>query len=149
MNLSFHEKSLWLMLAALLLSFGWYFGIVLPEHLGLVQSAERPRSLTIHPTQVTLFGLAVAMAVGVSVVGHVCIALVDRRTDTDERDQLIALRGARLGSVVLACSVFLALVTAVLTRGNFAFAHVLLLGWVLAQVVEIVSQLWLYRHGLQ
>jgi hypothetical protein len=30
--------------------------------------------------------------------------------------------------------------------GNFAFTHVLLGAWVLAQLVETGSQLWLYRR---
>ena len=47
----------------------------------------------------------------------------------------------------LACGVFLALCTALVTEGNALMAHVLLGFWVLAQSVEIVSQLVLYRRG--
>lgn len=148
MNLSFHEKSLWIMLAAVLLAFGWYFGLVLPEHLGLVRSAERPPSLYLYPGHMALFGVAIVVLVLISVVGHIVIALVDRRTDTDERDRLISLLGARNGGMVLACAVFLALVTAVLARGNFAFTHVLLLGWVAAELTNIGTQLWLHRRGV-
>lgn len=48
----------------------------------------------------------------------------------------------------MACGVFLALCTALVTEGNAVMAHVLLGGWVLAQGVEIVSQLVLYRRGV-
>jgi hypothetical protein len=33
------------------------------------------------------------------------------------------------------------------TRGNFVFMHVLLGSWVVAQIVEIVSELALHRRG--
>jgi hypothetical protein len=75
------------------------------------------------------------------------IAIVDRRSETDERDRLIGLKGARNGSVVLATGVFCSLCLAVLTTGNFVFTHVLLAFWVAAQLVEYGSQLILYRRG--
>jgi len=49
---------------------------------------------------------------------------------------------------VLATGVFLALCTALLTNGNFLFMHVLLAFWVLAQLAEIGSRLFLYRRGV-
>lgn len=61
---------------------------------------------------------------------------------------MIALKGTRNGSFVLATGVFVALCAAVFTNGNFVFTHVLLGFWVLAQLVEIASQLHLYRRGV-
>lgn len=81
------------------------------------------------------------------IVGYGVIALVDRRTATDERDRWIGLKGARNASSVLAVGVFLALCAALTTKGNFVFTHVLLGFWLLAQLVEIGSQLYLYRRG--
>jgi hypothetical protein len=49
---------------------------------------------------------------------------------------------------VLATGVFLALCAAMVTQGNFVFTHLLLGFWVLAQLVEIGSQLYLYRRGI-
>ena len=136
MDMSFHEKSLWLTLVALLVAFGWYFVQVLPAP-----------SADLLPSQVGTFILAVALLVVTEVAGHVVIAVVDRRPEGDERDRLIALHGTRNGAYVLAAGVFLSLCTAVLTEGNFAFAHVLLGSWVLAQLVETGSQLALHRSG--
>ena len=47
---------------------------------------------------------------------------------------------------MLATGVFFALCAALLTQGNFVFTHVLLAFWVLAQLMQIGSQLFLYRR---
>jgi hypothetical protein len=137
MNLSFQEKSLWLMFLSLVATFGFYYTTALPT-----QSAD------VLPHQVVVFVLAVVMLVIVQTVGHIVIAIVDRRSETDERDHLIALKGTRNGNYVLATGVFLALCAAMVTQGNFVFTHLLLGFWVLAQLVEIGSQLYLYRRGI-
>lgn len=134
--MSFHEKSLWLTFVGLLVAFGWYFGRVLPTP-----------GVDVMPPHVGTFVLAVVLLVITQVAGHVVIAIVDRRPETDERDRLIQLQGIRNGAYVLAAGVFFSLCTAVLTEGNFRFAHVLLGSWVLAQLVETGSQLALHRRG--
>jgi heme/copper-type cytochrome/quinol oxidase subunit 2 len=136
MDLSFREKSLWLMLVALVASFGFYFATVLP-----------PSAADVLPHQVILFVIAVVMLVIMQIVGHIFIAIVDRRAETDERDRLIELKGTRNASYVLASGVFVALCAAMVTDGNFVFTHLLLASWVLAQVVEIGSQLFLHQRG--
>ncbi|MDZ4805966.1 MAG: hypothetical protein SGI90_13985 [Candidatus Eisenbacteria bacterium] len=136
MNLSFQEKSLWLRFVSLVAVFGFYFVTALPAH-----------ARDVMPQQVVLFMLVVVMLVITQVVGHIVIAIADRHTETDERDRLIELKGTRNAAYVLATGVFLALGTALLTDGNFAFTHVLLGFWVLAHLVEIGSQLFLYRRG--
>jgi hypothetical protein len=135
-NLSFQEKSLWLMFVSLVGVFGFYFVTALPAS-----------AANVLPHQVVLFVLAVVMLVIIQIAGHIVIAIVDRRSEMDERDRLIALKGTRNGDFVLATGVFLALCAAVLTNGNFVFTHLLLGFWVLAQLVEIGSQLYLYRRG--
>ena len=94
-----------------------------------------------------MFALAVAALVVLQIVGHILIALVDRRAEADERDREISLKGVRNSSYVLSAGVFLALAAAVAIEGNFVFTHVLLGGWVLAQLVEIVSRLVSYHRG--
>ena len=136
MNLSFHEKSLWLMFVSLVGCFGFYFATVLPA-----------KGVDVMPYQMASFVLAVVVLAVMQVIGHIVIAIVDRRTETDERDRLIELKGQRNAAYVLATGVFLALCVALLTKGNFVFAHVLLGFWVLAQLVEIGSQLVMLRRG--
>lgn len=136
MGISFQEKSLWLLFASLVGGFGFYFALVLPTI-----------SVDLMPHHVVFFVLAIVVLVITQVVGHILIASFDRNTKTDERDRLIELRGIRNGAYVLASGVFLTLCTALVTNGNFIFTHVLLGFWVLAQLVEISSQLVLYRRG--
>ena len=57
------------------------------------------------------------------------------------------MKGTRNAAYVLASGTFFALCAALLTKGNFVFTHVLLGFWVLAQLVEIGSQLVLHRRG--
>jgi hypothetical protein len=136
MDLSFQEKSLWLLFLSLIAVFGSYFATVLPTD-----------AVNVMPQQIALFVGTVVLLVILQIVGHIVIAIVDRRTDTDERDRLIGLKGTRNASYVLATGVFFALCTALVTQGNFLFTHLLLAFWVLAQLVEIGSQLVLYRRG--
>ena len=136
MDLSFREKSLWLMFVTLIVAFGFYFLTVLP-----------PGAANVRPPEVILFVVALVFLVLMQIVGHVVIAIMDRRTDEDERDRLIELKGTRNASYVLATGVFFALCAALLSDGNFVFTHLLLAFWVLAQLVEIGSQLVLHRRG--
>ena len=136
MDLSFREKSLWLMFVTLAACFGFYFVTVLPAG-----------AADVLPQQVILFIVAIVLLVIVQVVGHILIAIVDRRDETDERDRLIELKGTRNAAYVLATGVFLSLCAAMVTDGNFVFTHLLLGSWVLAQLVEIGSQLFLYKRG--
>lgn len=136
MNLTFKEKSLWLTAATLLIGLGFYFVLALGTHRS---------GINVMPQHVVFFALAVVLLVLTQIIGHVLIALTDRDAATDERDRAIALRATRNGAYVLACGVFFALVTAVVTEGNFLFVHVLLGFWLVAQLAEIGSQLYLYR----
>ncbi len=136
MNLSFQEKSLWFMFVSLIGAFGFYFVTVLPTD-----------TRDVMPQQVVVFVLAVVLLVILQIVGHIVIAIMDQRMATDERDRLIGLKSTRNAGYVLTTGVFLALCAALLTQGNFVFMHVLLGFWVLAQLVEIGSQLYLYRRG--
>jgi hypothetical protein len=48
---------------------------------------------------------------------------------------------------VLAAGVFCSLSAALVTTGSFVFMHLLLGFWVVAQMVETGTQLFLYRRG--
>jgi len=141
MSMSFHEKSLWVSLVALVLAFGGYFYSVYVTMPTTMAAKDVPAE------QAGLFIAATVVLVVLLVAGQVVIALLDRRIDSDERDRSIELKGARYGSYVLAAGAFLALCTAPITQGNAVMAHVLLGAWVLAQAVEIISQLVIYRRG--
>jgi hypothetical protein len=135
MNRTFREKSLWLVLVGLAVVYGSYFIWVLPSS-----------GPSVRPEQVAGFVAAVVVLVIVQVVGHTVLAILDRRTDPDERDREITLRGARNGSLVLATGVFAALCVSLVAQGNFLFTHILLAFWVMAELVDAGSQLVLYRR---
>lgn len=133
--MTFREKSLWLVGGSLAVVFGLYYAWVLP--------AAGP---DVGPEQVFAFAAVVVLLVVLQVVGHAVLAAADRRTESDERDREITLRGARNGSLVLGVGVFASLCVALVSEGDFLFTHVLLGFWVLAELVEIGSQLLLYRR---
>ena len=140
MNLSFHEKSLRLTFATVAAAFALYFALVLPH---------ASWSGIVGPGEVALFVAVVLALVVLQVAGFVMIAIADRRTRTDERDRLVALKGSRNGGFVLACGVFVALCLAVAyPASNFAFTHVLLAFWVAAQLVDTGTQIVLQRTGV-
>lgn len=141
MTMTFQEKSLWLTLVALVVAFGGVFRSVWSTLL------PAPVARDLLPQETGLFLSATLLMVMIVVVGHVVIAIVDRRTETDERGRWIELRGQRIGSFVLAVGVFMTLCAALVTEGNAVMAHLLLGSWVLAQAVETVAQLVLYRRG--
>ena len=141
MSMTFREKSLWITLAGLGLTFGGYF---YSAHL---TSLHLPVEKDLAPHHAGLFIGATAVLVLILVAGHIVIAVSAPRPESDERDRSIELRAGNYGAFVLATGVFFALCAAVVTEGNAIMAHVLLGFWVLAEGVEIVCQLALYRRG--
>jgi hypothetical protein len=134
--MSFQEKSLWLMSIALFAFAGLYFGTALPQSSADVSSHD-----------VKKFVGALILMVIIQIIGHVAMAIRDRRFQTDERDGLIELKGRRNGHYVLAVGVAISLVAALATRGNFLFTHLLLAFWILSQLIDYVSQIVLHRRG--
>ena len=74
MNLSFQEKSLWVMLASLVVGFGFYFANAFGAHATLAAHAPG-QSADLMAPYVGLFIAAVILLVVISVAGHVVIAL--------------------------------------------------------------------------
>lgn len=142
MNLSFREKSLWLLLLGLVATFGYYFVSVLPA-----------RSPDIGSQQVMTFVGVTVLLVITQIVGSILLAVGSRgelagRMQSDERDARISCKGTGIASGILAAGVFSSLCAAVFIPGNFVFVHVLLAFWVIAQLAEITANLVLYRRGL-
>jgi hypothetical protein len=136
MNLSFHEKSLWLMFVSLVGVFGAYFAMVLPTHRWIVM-----------PHQVALFVLAVVLLVIMQIAGT-CDR--DRRPGVPDRRARPAHRaeGTRNAAYVLATGVFLATLRDPVDQGHFIFAHLLLGFWVLAQLGGDRIAVFLHRRGV-
>ena len=144
--MSFREKSLWVMLLAMgLAAFFYGYAVAYVSH---EQFETVPwRAMTVNAPMVVMFHIAVAVLVVFAILGHLVIVLFDRHTEEDERDRLIALKGAQVGGFVLATGVFFALWLAVISTGNLGFTQLLLAFWVLAQMIDYAVQLWLHRRG--
>ena len=84
-----------------------------------------------------------------AIVVHLVIALWSPREAgmSDERDKLIALRGERVGGLVLGMGTFGGLVLAMFGGHSFWIAHTLLGGLVLAELASAATMLLLYRRG--
>lgn len=136
MGVSFQEKSLWILFVSVAVAFAFYFTKVLPAS-----------TVNVSPTHVGLFIGATVLLIVVQIIGHILAAIVDRRFETDERDEQFELRAIRTSTYVLQTGVFLALCASLVTEGNFIVTHVLLAFWVLAQLVETGYQLYLHRRG--
>ena len=139
--MSFREKSLALQMASLVVVFGSYFAWVWPR-----------RTERLEAIQIAAFVAVLMALVLLQIVGHALLAIASRKElgrtiQTDERDTLIRLRALRISSWILASGVFLSLCIAALTPGNFAFTHILLAFWVIAQLIELLSQWFDYRRG--
>ncbi len=141
MSITFREKSLWLLLVSLCIAFAVYFAFAFANVSSQVESKEVG----------AFIGIVVVLIV-VQIIGHTLLGIASRRElaaeiQSDERDALVRLKGTQLGSYVLTVGVFFSLCVGVFVRGNFAFVHVLLAFWVLAQATEYATQLILYRRG--
>uniref|UniRef100_UPI00262BBA62 hypothetical protein n=1 Tax=Arenimonas sp. GDDSR-1 TaxID=2950125 RepID=UPI00262BBA62 len=77
--MSFREKSLWVMVAALTLAAFFYGHAVAYVSHAQFETVPWP-AMRVLPPVVVLFHVAVAVLVAFAVVGHVVIALLDRRT---------------------------------------------------------------------
>jgi hypothetical protein len=139
MDLSFREKYEYVVIVGLLVVYGYYFSRVLP-----------PSGSDISTGQVTLFVGLLVLLIVIFVVGAIALE-VQNRSDAvpdDERDKLITLKSTQNAHFLLAAGSVTAIISALLTDGNFWFVHVLLATLVLSQLLESLSRLYYYRQGV-
>ena len=139
MNASFREKSVWIQLISLVVGLGAYFvaagGMLHSGVHGLIE-------------YMPLFAAAVAIIVGVNVIGHIVAAVTNRTEGPDERDRLIAWRAESRSSWILGVGVIAAMAGMTFSVGEVWIAHLLLLSLFMAEVTKEVNQLVYYRRGL-
>lgn len=148
--MSFHEKSIWAMLSANILVYGWYF-------YNMVQVAmaapidEKPIAIAVIASHIVITIVALII---ISIVSHIVIALhaltKDGEVDDseDERDRLIKLRGESKSAPILALGVVITI--AMILFGNEAFvtANMLLASLILSETVAGVFKILDYRRGV-
>lgn len=138
MNTSFEEKSTWIQLISMLVTLGLY---------GLVAAKMLSQGITDLRPFVPVFMVAVAVLVAVLIAGHVVAAIVDRRTEPDERDQLISWRAESNASWIVGAGSLTAVTGMVFSVQNVWIAHLLIVSLFLSEIVKYVLQLVYYRRG--
>lgn len=138
--MTFQEKSILTMTGILLVVFGSYFALVLTV---IADAPDRDLAFT-----GLLLGAVVVLAI-VAAASHVALAVVFRawaESDEDERGQLITLRAERIARFMLATGVCAGIALAVMQTDTFWIAQALVGALVLAEVLEGIAKLVLYRR---
>lgn len=138
--MTFSEKSAITMTAILVVVFSGYFALVLGV---LAEKPERDLAYT---------GLLVGVAVVVTILAaasHVLLALMFRSQVNayDERDQLVGLRSERVAGYVLAAGVCTGIGLAMAQVDAFWIAQALIASFVVAEVLEGIVKVVLYRRS--
>lgn len=140
--MSFQEKSAWAMLAALLITYGWYFADVLPQAMA--------GDIPLDAVDGKLLAMIVVVIV-LSIIFHIVIAVTTGGEDEaeDERDRLISWRADARSSYALGLGAVGALLMMLAGWPVFWIAHTLLAGLVLSEIVRSVLRIADYRFGLR
>jgi uncharacterized membrane protein (DUF485 family) len=140
--MSFREKSAWIMTVSLLVGGACYFY--------LVAQASAAAGTLAPPLLPALLGYVIALVV-IAVVGHVLVAVLavrDTAAPADERDRAIIDRAAHLAGYVLGTGALLALSGYLFTYQGHLLFYGVLASLMVAQTVEYVAQIYLYRRGV-
>lgn len=138
-QMSFQEKSTTLMLAILVVVYGWYFTVI----IDMAQSSPIAE-ISYQPLMLVTMG-----ALGVlAVIGHIFLAVVPPHDGgiSDERDRQVDLKGEWIGGFVLGTAAVTGLFLAMAEVESFWVANTLLAGLVLSEVVTSVAKLVYYRR---
>ena len=139
--MSFREKSAWITLVSVLITFGSYYGAMAT---GLV-----------HPMSIESFhfGLSTIVAlIALQVVLHIIAAMlnpVDARTARDEREKMIQARSHTVGYYVMMVGMVL-VVLATHIPGIHGFMTTVYLGvavLVVASLAVAIAQIVMFRRG--
>lgn len=139
--MSFEEKSNLLMLAAVIVVYGWYTAAIVST------ASDTPIAEIVYQP---LMIIVVVPLVVIAIIGHAVIAALSpsEAGKHDERDRVINVRAERIGGYVVGSAAFTALVVTMMELDNFWIAQVLLAGLVLSEIVEGTWRAVLYRRGV-
>lgn len=140
-NMTFQEKSAWVMCLALGIS-GAFYGLMVS---GAAQALQAPP-----PPNAVGMSIAVIIIVAIAIFGHAVAALgnpADANAPEDERDRLVVWRAGNLSGLLLGVFCFTSIIAyAVLQSGNIMF-HTIVAGLVISQLAEYALTIWYYRRG--
>ena len=138
--MTYREKTSWLMLVAMLVAYGLYFGLVIAGH---------PAG-TSRFAMLWLFGPIAATQGLVVMAGYAWLAIEARKSPRpriDERDRVIAARGARISYYVLLAGTILVGVVMPFTDPPMRIVNSALFAIVLAELAGLIVIVTSYRRG--
>ena len=138
----FHEKSAWIVSAALLLGGAFYFAVV---------AAMSSASGRLAPPTLPLVAAYTVLLVIAAVAGHIVAALAapkEANTPLDEREKTITHRAGHLSGYVIGAGVIVSLGLYLFSYdGNLLF-YAVFATLMLSQLAEYALQIRLYRSAL-
>lgn len=141
MNISFHEKSAWIMGGLLAIIGSWYARSVV--------SASLEAGEVVGP-DIKLISLATAGLIIASIVSHVIVSVInaeDADDTVDERDSQILNKSGNISGYVLGVGVFAGLWHYFFQQdGNLLF-HILVGSLILAQIADYALKIVFYRRA--
>ena len=137
--MSFQEKTTWLVLAAMVLVYGWYFATIAVE-LGTTAAQDIDY-------QGTMLFTVVALVVVITIGAIVAAATGGGDDTSDERDKAINRYGEYVGGFVLGAGALGAMALAMIEVEQFWIANAILLALVLSEIVTNITKAILYRRG--
>ena len=138
--MSFRERSAWMMVATLVVAYGWYLTSVLGRlGGGSVGDVDYQRTAVV----------AVMAVVVLAAVSHVVLAATDRAESKDGHSGAGAVkRYARsAGGVVVSAAAVLGMALAMVEADYFWIANVIMAGLVVAELTAASSEILIYRRG--
>lgn len=138
--MSYREKVAWLSLLAMLVAFGPYFAVV---------ALHPPDDALPNLRQLWLFGMAVAVQVGILAVGHAVFRLrtpAEAREPADERDLAIQRRSVSIAYGTLIAGVILVAIVMPFYASGWAIVNGAIFAIVLAELVSYGVAVVAYRR---
>jgi hypothetical protein len=135
---SFEERSAWIQLAGLGVSFAGYL---------FIASRMLASGVRALPAFAAVLAVSVALLIVILVAGHIVAAATGRTDDRDERDRLIDWRAEARSGWLLAAGVIVGLGCMVAGVPNVWTANLLLAALYVAEMLRLTLQVVSYRRG--
>lgn len=150
--MSFQEKNITVTLINFSLILGFF----------VIRVWQMIHSQTFTPANVFhLWGIVIGLSIVVTIIALILTHMLantlhfiktgernlDDQDRTDERDQLIDLRGTKVTYSISSLGSFLAMLTFVFGHSPLVMFTLIIFFGLLAQIVSDVTRLWLYRRG--
>jgi hypothetical protein len=147
--MSYQEKSIAVSLTSTLMMWGFYL-------LRIYQLYREGgfNTVNVFSLWATIIVLAILITIIANIITHIVFGIIyaiktksEERHVTDERDQLIGLKGTRISYGVFSIGVLVSMLTFVLNQPPLVMFCSLTFFAIAAEVLGDVSRLYLYRKG--